>query len=89
MARTTSPLSSSATRRPTLVSPAGETLRNWGAQAQIDGGLRPGTTTSDAQRIAELQRENRELRRANEILKTASILFAGSVCPARRGGAVT
>jgi transposase len=45
-------------------------------QAEIDGGVRPGTTTDDAQRIAELERENRELRRANEILKTASAFFA-------------
>ena len=53
-----------------------ETLRNWVTQAEIDGGGRPGTTTADAQRLAELERENRELRRANEILKTASAFFA-------------
>jgi transposase len=53
-----------------------ETLRNWVTQAEIDGGVRPGTTTDDAQRITELERENRELRRANEILKTASAFFA-------------
>ena len=53
-----------------------ETLRNWVTQAEIDGGVRPGTTTSDAQRLFELERENRELRRANEILKTASAFFA-------------
>ena len=53
-----------------------ETLRNWVIQAEIDGGVRPGTTTDDGQRIAELERENRELRRANEILKTASAFFA-------------
>src|SRR4051794_35816561 len=39
-----------------------ETLRNWVTQAEIDGGVRPGTTTDDAQRIAELERESRELR---------------------------
>ncbi len=49
-----------------------ETLRNWVTQAENDGGVRPGTTTDDAQRLIELERENRELRRANEILKTAS-----------------
>jgi transposase len=49
-----------------------ETLRNWVTQAEIDGGIRPGTTTDDAQRLLDLERENRELRRANEILKTAS-----------------
>src|SRR5690606_39042021 len=53
-----------------------EALRTWIRQAEVDGGQRPGTTTSDAQRIAELERENRELRRANEILKAASAYFA-------------
>jgi transposase len=53
-----------------------ETLRNWVTQAEIDDGVRPGTTTEEAARIAELERENRELRRANEILKTASAFFA-------------
>jgi transposase len=53
-----------------------ETLRNWVTQAEIDDGVRPGTTTDEAARIAELERENRELRRANEILKTASAFFA-------------
>jgi transposase len=47
-----------------------------GDQAEIDDGVRPGTTTDEAARIAELERENRELRRANEILKTASAFFA-------------
>src|SRR4051812_8436530 len=46
-----------------------EALRTWVRQAEVDSGKRPGTSTSDAQRIAELERENRELRRANEILK--------------------
>ena len=46
-----------------------EALRSWVKQAEIDGGVRPGTTTDDKQRIAELEKENRELRRANEILK--------------------
>ncbi len=53
-----------------------ETLRNWVSQVEIDDGVRPGTTTDEAARIAELERENRELRRANEILKTASAFFA-------------
>lgn len=46
-----------------------ETLRNWVRQAEIDGGVRPGTTTSDAQRLVELERENRELRRANPVMR--------------------
>lgn len=53
-----------------------ESLRGWVNQAEVDSGRRPGTSTSDAQRIAELERENRELRRANDILKAASIFFA-------------
>ena len=55
-----------------------ETLRNWVRQAEIDDGTRPGTTTDDAKRLAELERENRELRRANEILRTASAFFAAA-----------
>lgn len=55
-----------------------ETLRNWVRQAEIDGGVRPGTTTDDAKRLAELEQENRELRRANEILRTASAFFAAA-----------
>jgi transposase len=56
-----------------------ETLRGWANRAQIDAGARPGTTTSDRARIAELERENRELRRANAILKTASAFFAAEL----------
>ncbi|WP_287002148.1 transposase [Gordonia sp. UBA7860] len=53
-----------------------EALRNWVRQAEIDGGVRPGTTSEDADRIAALERENCELRRANTILKQASAFFA-------------
>ena len=55
-----------------------ETLRSWVQQAEVDVGHRPGVTTAEAQRIAELERENRELRRANEILRTASAFFAAA-----------
>lgn len=55
-----------------------ETLRNWVTQAEVDAGDRPGVTSEDARRIAELERENRELRRANEILRTASAYFAAA-----------
>ena len=55
-----------------------ETLRNWVGQAEVDEGHRPGVTTAEAQRIAELEREVRELRRANEILRTASAFFAAA-----------
>ncbi len=58
-----------------------EALRTWIRQAEIDGGLRPGTTTEDSRRIAELEREVRELRRANEILKAASAYFARELDP--------
>jgi len=53
-----------------------ESLRSWLKQAEIDAGNRPGTSSADAQRIAELERENRDLRRANDILKAASVFFA-------------
>lgn len=56
-----------------------ETLRNWVNQAEVDEGSRPGTSTSDAERIAQLERDNRELRRANSILRSASAFFAAEL----------
>ena len=53
-----------------------ETLRRWVRQAERDSGVRPGMTTDDRDRIRELERENRELRQANEILRKASAYFA-------------
>jgi transposase len=53
-----------------------ESLRHWVTRAEIDSGRRPGTSSADAQRIAELEREVKELRRANDILKAASVFFA-------------
>jgi transposase len=53
-----------------------ETLRNWVTRAEVDAGERPGTLSADAERIAALERENRELRRANTILRQASAYFA-------------
>ncbi|HLL66451.1 MAG TPA: transposase, partial [Micromonosporaceae bacterium] len=50
-----------------------EALRGWVKQAETDAGVRPGTTSSDDQRIAALEREIRELRRANQILKSAAL----------------
>ncbi|MGH3490688.1 MAG: IS3 family transposase [Actinopolymorphaceae bacterium] len=58
-----------------------ETLRNWVRQAEIDGGVRPGTTTAEAERVAQLEQEVRELRRANHILKTASGFLRGGARP--------
>lgn len=56
-----------------------ETLRSWVRRAEIDGGLRPGLTTDERERLKALERENRELRRANEILKSASAFFAAEL----------
>ncbi len=56
-----------------------ETLRGWVMQAEVDGGDRPGTTTADAARVGELERENRELRRTNAILRSASAFFAAEL----------
>jgi transposase len=54
----------------------GETLRNWVRQEERDTGARAGATTSETERIKGLERENRELRQANEILRKASAYFA-------------
>jgi transposase len=56
-----------------------EALRMWVKQAETDEGVRPGTTSGDAARIAELEREVRELRRANQILKSAASFFAAEL----------
>ena len=53
-----------------------QTLNDWVKKAEVDSGQRAGSTSSDAQRIKELEREVKELRRANDILKTASAFFA-------------
>ncbi len=53
-----------------------ETLRRWVRQTERDTGVRPGLTTDERLRLKELERENRELKRANEILRKASAYFA-------------
>jgi len=53
-----------------------ESLRRWVRQAERDGGTRPGVTTDERERLKALERENQELRRANEILRKASAFFA-------------
>ena len=58
-----------------------ETLRKWLRRDAVDRGQRPGTTSSEHERVRELERENRELRRANEILKAASVFFARELDP--------
>lgn len=59
--------------------PTAETLRNWVRRAEIDEGRRAGLSTDDRERLKVLERENRELRRANEILKSASSFFAAEL----------
>mgnify|MGYP001602132953 CR=1 FL=1 len=56
-----------------------ESLRIWVRQAERDQGLVPGLTTSERQRLKELERENRELKRANEILKSAAAFFGAEL----------
>ena len=56
-----------------------EALRSWVKKAEIDAGERPGTTSADAERISVLEREVRELRRANQILKSAASFFAAEL----------
>jgi len=56
-----------------------ETLRKWIRQAEVDGGTRPGVTSEETAEIRRLKREVAELRRANEILKAASIFFAAEL----------
>ena len=53
-----------------------QTLLEWVKRVEVDTGVRDGVTTAEAQRVKELERENKELRRANEILKLASAFFA-------------
>jgi transposase len=61
-----------------------ETLRKWVRQTEVDGGRRPGLSSEEAARIKELERENKELRRANEIVKAASAFFARELDPQPR-----
>src|SRR5215208_2946426 len=58
-----------------------ETLRLWLRRDEVDRHQRPGVTSAERERIRELERENRELRRANEILKAASAFFARELDP--------
>ena len=60
-----------------------ETLRKWVRQAERDQGRRPGLTSEERERLKALERENLELRRANEILRKASAYFAQAECERR------
>jgi transposase len=56
-----------------------ETLRKWVRRAEIDEGQRPGLTTTERERLKVLEKENKELRRANEILKAAAAFFGAEL----------
>ena len=58
---------------------APETLRKWIRRAEVDGGQRSGVTTAEQERVRQLEREVRELRRANEILKRAASFFGAEL----------
>jgi len=61
-----------------------ESLRRWVRQAQVDAGDRQGVSTTESERIRKLERENRELREANAILRDAAVFFAGELDPRNR-----
>lgn len=63
------------------VNVSSETLRKWVRQAEVDAGTRSGTSSGDAAELTRLRRENKELRRANEILRTVSVFFARELDP--------
>jgi transposase len=56
-----------------------ESVRSWVRQAGVDAGVRPGMTTRETERMRELEQENRELRRANEILRRAASFFGAEL----------
>ena len=56
-----------------------ESVRTWVKQADVDDGVAPGVSTAEARRIRELEQENRELRRANEVLKRAASFFGAEL----------
>ena len=56
-----------------------ETIRRWVNQAEVDAGLKPGVSSEESEKVRQLQKENRELKRANEILKAASAFFAAEL----------
>ena len=67
-----------------MLGPTAETVRKWVRRAEIDEGTRPGLTTDERARLKQLERENFELRRANEILRSASLFFATELDGRRR-----
>jgi transposase len=75
---------SHGTAMQTMTHWCGETLRKWVRPAERDQGFRPGPTSEERERIKALERENRELRQANEIMRKASAYFGGVDAPSRR-----
>jgi transposase len=61
-----------------------ESVRGWVHRSDVDAGVSPGATSADKARIAELEQEVRELRRANAILKSSAAFFAAELCATRR-----
>jgi transposase len=61
-----------------------QTVHNWVRKSEVDAGNRPGTTSVESAEMRKLRAENRELRRANEILKVASAFFAAELCRPQR-----
>ena len=59
--------------------PTAETVRKWVRRADVDGGVRPGRTSSESEELKRLRRENAELRRANDILKAAASFFGAEL----------
>lgn len=61
-----------------------ETVRRWVVQSEVDAGSRPGVTSEESAEVKRLKAENRRLREDNEILRKASIFFAGELDPRNR-----
>ena len=75
----TPPSGRRSARSPTKLGMTPETLRKWVRRAETDQGLRPGLTSTERERMKQLENENRELRRANEILKAAAVFFGAEL----------
>ncbi len=67
-----------------MLGPTAETVRRWVRVAEVDAGFRAGMSSDERERFKALERENRELRRANEILRAASVFFAAELDGRRR-----
>jgi transposase len=67
-----------------MLVPTAETVRKWVRRAEVDAGERPGLKTEERERLKQLERENFELRRANEILRSASLFLATALDGRRR-----